>query len=294
MAKAMKTKKTGSSTLDSLATWNERHPGEVKPLSKPKKGKSKAAPVQEAPKSTPQAIPTPRKSVEPTGGTHPKATAFLVDAKGLGWDGVVEPTGRGEVRVDTVTVRRGPESILIEWQNGVFTPPCIWTRPDGTTRKLNNASAAKTTMALAPPTAEQMAARSVARTRVGAPKTTTVAALPFDPALMTDEELASALQGRKITWVNRISGAVDAEMIPPQATVRIRDLKSGRTIDFNGSVARSVLVASITSISGSAIKQRGRYSAPIINKTVAGVDDAANEFSDEELAVFAADEEDGA
>jgi hypothetical protein len=264
----------------------------IKMLGKKEKGHTYA----DTAKSSPQTIPAPRTPVDAPEGTHPKATALLVDAKGLGWDAVAYAIGDGEVRCQFVTMTRGEEAITVEWQNGVFVGPAMWTRPDGSQLKLNNVSAAKRTMQQAPPTAEQMAAKSAVRTRVGVPKSTAVKAFPFDPALMSDEGLASALPGRKITWLNRMSGAEEAEVIPGMAKIKVADGKSGRTISFNASVARSVLVSSITSISGSVLKEaeRQRYSRPITSKPAEEIEPAEAEPTDEELAVFEADEADGA
>lgn len=294
--KVIKKLKKQRATIDQLAEIIVPHLAEGEALDKIEAKQRKARAKQEAAKSSPETIPAPRTPVDAPEGTHPKASALLVDAKGLGWNGVAFTTGDGEVRCQFVTLTRGEESIAVEWQNGVFVGPAMWTRPDGSQLKLNNVSAAKRTMQQAPPTAEQMAAKSAVRTRVGVPKSTAVKAFPFDPALMSDEGLASALPGRKITWLNRMSGAEEAEVIPGLAKITVADGKSGRTISFNASVARSVLVSSITSISGSVLKEaeRQRYSRPITAKPAEEIETAEAEPSDDELAVFAADEEDGA
>ena len=220
-----------------------------------KKPKQKI-PQQRAAKSSPETNAKASKAERPAEGTGPKASAFVVDAKGLGWDAVVVSSGDA-IRSDHVTVSRGEvEQITIEWQNECQVPPVLYTRPDGSVIKLNNASAARKKMAEAPPSAAVLAAKARTRASINGTKSTVPVALPFEPGLMTDEELAEAMRGTRITWVNAISGAEDTDSIPPDTKVRVTEGKSGRQLHFIGIMgARSVRVSSIIAISGAKRKK---------------------------------------
>lgn len=188
----------------------------------------------------------------PAGSRAPgvKAAAFIAEATRLGWDTDVKTTG-DRVPVDTVTATRGDEAITIEWQADVFMPGCLYVRPDGTSSKLRNASHAKQVMGSPPPTPEQLAARRAVRERIGGQKRMPVRSLPFNPDLMTDEELGERLLGCKIVWVNRISQLEESDIIPPSTRVRVDEGASGRQVHFNSLLgARTVRVSGIIHIAG--------------------------------------------
>lgn len=209
---------------------------------------------------------TEAATLAPTAAARPKGTpvagskaqAFLTDATAAGWDGEVE-TRNGAVVVETATVRRGSEVIVIEWQNGACMEGTLHTRADGSTVKLRNASAARQVMAAAPPTPEALAATAARRQRIGGATRVARRSIPFDMGTMLDEELSEALKGAKVIWVNSISGAEEIDWIPGNSKVRIDEQPSGRTVHFNSGSARSVRISSIISVTGS--KKRPKISA---------------------------------
>lgn len=189
-----------------------------------------------------------------------KADDFIAAAAGSGWDADHSVTGTS-VRTDVVTVQRGEEAITIEWQNGVFMPACIYRRPDGSTAKVRNASHAKQIMAAPAPTAQQLGARRAVRERMTGKGEVRipVRTLPFDMELMTDAELAEALRGCKLVWINSISGTEESDIIPPPSNCYVAEGFSGRQIHFNGPTgARSVRISSIIHVGGSRLAQAYR------------------------------------
>jgi hypothetical protein len=209
---------------------------------KPKKGKKTE---KEKSKKASHSNPVPRQRVSVETEAHPKAQAFYADARAAGWDGSVA----SEDGVDTVTVSRGPECITIFWTNGACTEGPTYVRQDGSGGRLRNASDARKAMATPPATEEQMAARAVVRQRrPGAAVRTPRRDFSFNPGELTDPELSERLQGCKIVWVNRISQAEESEHV--RGTVRVHEGKSGRQVSFLGAQYRTVLLSSVTSISG--------------------------------------------
>lgn len=228
--------------LGELAAWD----GIINPKPKDKKKDKKAKRAKAAAEAASVAVEASAGSRAP----GVKAAAFIAEATRLGWDTDVKTTG-DRVPVDTVCATRGDEAITIEWQADVFTPGCLYVRPDGTPSKLRNASHAKQVMGSPPPTPEQLAARRAVRDRIGGVARVPVRSLPFDPGLVTDEELAERLSGCKIVWVNRISGLEESDHIPPSTRVRVDEGASGRQVHFNSLLgARTVRVSGIIHIAG--------------------------------------------
>lgn len=185
------------------------------------------------------------ESSGPTGDTHPKAQAFYADARGLGW-AVACTSAAGQ---DTVTAARGQEAISLTWVNGALAAAPLYTRADGSQGKLRNASDCRHTMALPALSAEALLARATVRARTAAPsQRQPKRSFVFNPGELTDAELTEAMQSRKVVWLNRISGAEETEFV--RGSVRVHEGASGRQITFLGSSWRTVLISSITSISG--------------------------------------------
>lgn len=197
-----------------------------------------------------------RKASKSPEGLGAKATDFVQHAKDLGW----EVSGEHDNGHDAVTVSRSAEAIQIEWQAEVFVNNCLYTRPDGSTLKLRNASHARQVMSAPSPTEEQLAALHRNRQRVGGSgKRTPKRALPWDPESLTDAELSASLQGAKIVWINRLSGQEESDGIASSARVRVSEEPSGRTIHFNSPTgARSVRVSSLIHVAGSKSLQKAR------------------------------------
>lgn len=184
-----------------------------------------------------------------------KAQAFVECTVGHGWKPDIKTDGERT----TLTVRRGSEAIDLAWENGVFQHPCTYSM-NGRTIQLRNASAAKQRMAMDPQKAEEetatVAARKVVRAdRAAAPKRARTRALPFNDE-STPKEILEALTGRKIVWINSVSGAEEVDRVPTPAEVRNRrnlptmnEGPRGLTIDFPGqSGSRSVLISAIVTV----------------------------------------------
>lgn len=210
------------------------------------------------PKRTTQPYPSEaaRKPIEPSpGGTksETKAQAFVSAASSLGWS-------LGSEKVDgeatTVTVERAGESIEISWMRGVFESPCIYSF-SGRTVKLNNASAARKRMETPAEAATQEAARVAAKSiprKTSAPQR--ARALPFTEASL-DQDVINAIEGRKISWTNAISGETESDYVPAPAQgkgaraghTKISEGKRGRTLTFCGAGGfHDVLVSAITRV----------------------------------------------
>jgi hypothetical protein len=184
-----------------------------------------------------------------------KARAFSADAIKLDWtaDFHIRDASMDHI---AVVAKRGTETIDIEWVSGVFQGTCLYSF-DGRSVKLNNASAAKKRMARPVEEAAEEVARASAnriiRKSAPAPKTR---ALPFTEASL-DQEVIDAVEGRKITWLNSISGEEEHDYVPaprqgkgarPTHT-KITEGKRGRTLTFVGMGGfHDVLVSSIVAV----------------------------------------------
>lgn len=184
-----------------------------------------------------------------------KAEGFRQTAIELGWK-VSARTDDGE-RTE-LTVKRGEEAIDIAWVDGVFQYPCLYSHL-GSTIQLRNASAAKQRMAIDPEKASEERSRVVTRHHNAESRKTGGARskrLPFDPDLATDEEILSALSGRRIVWTNGISGVDHSDTVLPDNRVRMRANRArieegprGRVLHFVGDEGfHSVLIVKIISV----------------------------------------------
>jgi hypothetical protein len=215
-------------------------------------GKRTTVPLQRKP-----AKKAASKPVAASGGqskSEPKAAEFEAVATSLGWSTTREAQSDDRL---TVVATRGDERIGIEWMAGVFQPPCIYSMA-GRTIQLRNASAAKQRMAMEPEKATEESARVVNRKynaveRKAAPRRRK---LNLDFGTMLDEEVLDSLQGKKITWLNAISGAEEAARVPlrsenrkPSNKTKIHEGPRGREVwfvDSNG--FRHVLLSAIVAV----------------------------------------------
>jgi hypothetical protein len=203
-----------------------------------------------------------------------KAEAYVAAAKALGWETILWSEGDHS----KVLTKRGTESIQIEWLKGVFVPEtCTYRAGSGIAVRLRNASAAKAKMGVSVSEAS-VAAEKATRVRSAGPgprRASTgrrASILPEGWELMLDADVVEATRGKKILWVNRVSGLEEEDfvrdvitvrsrgpeggpagglkaMLPSLAAPRIEDGPSGRVLHFLGAFGfRCVLVSQITRV----------------------------------------------
>jgi hypothetical protein len=185
-----------------------------------------------------------------------KAEAFLKAAADLGW--AEKTRSAPDQNPYGVIVGRGDERITISWRDGVFVgEECYHSHPARTPRKVINASAAKKIMAIPAATADEEARKVTAhksarpgRVRGAEATTERRKALPFDVETADDEEVLRAVSGRRISWTNEISGAIEEAHVKGSVDeISIQHGKSGRSIRFTSTTGfRSVRVKSLVSI----------------------------------------------
>ena len=199
-----------------------------------KRSGKRASVAAPAPASRPApggSLPTPD-----TGDSKswPKAIAFRDAVGALGWStSVGHPQDGAEIDLVECTAQRGDEYLYISWKAGALQHPVTYTIQDRTV-KMRNASQAK-----------QYAARSVEEAQAELGKVTSnrafrkrepsekpsVKALPFDPGLATNEEVVTALLGKSVAWVNRISNGVESATLGRDVKrVRIQEQEGGERI----------------------------------------------------------------
>lgn len=200
-----------------------------------------------------------------------KAEAFAAEALRLGWkvDAVLHSGDQATV----IAVRDG-EEIRIEWTEGLFQyDGTTYTHPGRTAVKLRNASAAKAQMLVPPAQAAAKAATVSAHKSVrasaaadGSGRARPAKPLPFSEASL-DQEVLDVLYGKRVTWINRISGKDEEDRVPDLGEVitdprtgerrtrkqfhppRIGESRSGRVLHFVGVDGfHSVLVSAIVRV----------------------------------------------
>jgi hypothetical protein len=223
--------------------------------------------ITSEPKKAPKKAPS--AAVQATGGatvSESKAAAFEAASANLGWATVRATDGDRT----SVEAKRGDERIFIEWLGGVFQgDSCVYTLGSRTI-KLRNASAAKQQMGKSPESAAAETAKAATVRRPGVPKAErrkAPRALPFTEASL-DDDVLTALHGKKITWTSRITGTEESDRVPapvegagPDPATgerltkkqhhkpRITEGPHGRVLHFLGSAGfRSVLVSQITEV----------------------------------------------
>ena len=141
-----------------------------------------------------------------------KAIAFRDAVAALGWSASVgNPQDGAEIDLVEVTAQRGEEYLYISWVAGALQHPVTYTINDRTI-KMRNASQAKQYAARSAEEATKEFSKAVSNRafrRKEPSEKPGVRALPFDPGLATDEEVVTALLGKTVAWVNRISNGVE-------------------------------------------------------------------------------------
>jgi hypothetical protein len=177
-------------------------------------------------------------------------------AQEAGWVGSVKVTD-AKTGAAEVSITKGDETMTWFCVDGKQDPAQAPRYTDGRrTVQMKNIAAilAQATGERAwikPETAK--APRKSAAKRTATPEEPVKQALPFDVELASEREIASALQGRSVTWQNRISGAVESAVLASRARVRleIHPTTRERIITFNdanGLGTRSVRLSGILNI----------------------------------------------
>ena len=154
------------------------------------------------------------------GKSSAKARAFGEDIAKSGWSATPAFVAPEHV---TLTATRGTETIFIEWMGGVYQPTATYAINDRII-KMRNASQAKQYAARTPDAAKSELEK-VSNNRFFRKRETPEASLerrplPFDPALATDEEVMTALIGRRVTWHNRFREVSETAIFPKRIDVR--------------------------------------------------------------------------
>lgn len=166
----------------------------------------------------------------------PKAIAFRDAVSALGWStSVGHPQDGAEIDLVECTAQRGDEYLYISWKAGALQHPVTYTI-DTRTVKMRNASQAKQYAARSPEEAAKELSK-VTSNRAFRKKEPSVKpnvrALPFDPGLATDEEVVTALLGKSVAWINRISNGVESATLGRDVKrVRIEEKEGGRQVLF--------------------------------------------------------------
>lgn len=183
-----------------------------------------------------------------------KAEAFAEKARAAKWDVTVEPVGG----VVELTATRGAETIIQAWAGGVWDYDTSFYGYGDRTTKPRNASGAIKLLERTPADASAEASKvsSNRHFRKAEPKDIEVRleeaqqALPFDPSLAPDEEVAGILAGQALVWYNRLSRGQESAMVGRKG-VRFFTLADGqRGITFCCPVTgyRSCLVTAILKV----------------------------------------------
>lgn len=191
----------------------------------------KMLPLKEKKAATPakaEEAPEPKK--EASTKSDEKAAMFM---KNIADDWATEVSNREGEKTE-VTATRGDESIKIHWLQGVFhNGNGIYTDPLGRTIVMRNASAClkqaevSEEVALQKAQAKQAGKRTRKGSGMGRPKNAPQAEevpqekLPFDPEESTAKEIIKAVEGKRITWVNSLSGKVQSAIVRPHKANKI-------------------------------------------------------------------------
>lgn len=187
-----------------------------------------------------EAAPAPEVSVmtanAPQTKSWDKACAFRDAVSALGWStSLGHPQDGAEIDLVECTAQRGDEYLYISWKAGALQHPVTYTI-DTRTVKMRNASQAKQYAARSPEEAAKELGK-VTSNRAFRKKEPSVKpnvrALPFDPGLATNEEVVTALLGKSVAWINRISNGVESATLGRDVKrVRIEEKDDGRQVLF--------------------------------------------------------------
>lgn len=165
------------------------------------------------------------------GKSEPKAQKLLDYALESGWEGELE---HGEGDTARVVLTRGEETLDLLWRDGSWGGAFDWSTVsyslNGSTRRVQNASAAKKIIAGTPDYSRKTRTPggrkggTVKASDNGGVPTPRKQALPWDPHEADDADILQACYGKTLIWRNTFTGAEDREQVTPAYT----DSKSGR------------------------------------------------------------------
>lgn len=163
------------------------------------------------------------------GKSSAKARAFAEEISKNGWSPNPNFVSPEHVQL---TARRGTESLFIEWVNGVYQPTATYAINDRVI-KMRNASQAKQYAARTPDQAtaelDKVSSNRFFRKRETPEGDLVRKPLPFDPALATDEEVLTALTGRRVTWHNRFREVSETAIFPRRIDPRFTRITTGES-----------------------------------------------------------------
>jgi hypothetical protein len=165
--------------------------------------------------------------------SHSKAQAFAERAVAAKWEAstALRPDGV------ELTLRRGPETIVQLWKNGVWQyAESIYAHGDRVT-KPRNASGALKLLGRSPEDAATDAAKVASNKsfRKAEPRDlaktleTAQASLPFAPH-DADEIVLAALAGHSLSWFNRLSRKEEEGIVAPGRHLRLIELDGGERV----------------------------------------------------------------
>lgn len=160
-----------------------------------------------------------------------KARKLLADAQGFGWD-VFRWDEDAELERFAMHLRNEAtgESIDIAWSAGVCEPHIPYSHA-GRIIKLKNASAARKRMSQEPDVIAPRRSRP-SPNEDGTERAARVLqrSVPFDMASASEKDIFAAVAGRKIVWINSISGLPEEATVTGKKQIRIVNGAAGRPI----------------------------------------------------------------
>jgi hypothetical protein len=195
----------------------------------PAKKAGKSVPTATAPVAVPDGSPAASKVARLADGAAKSGWALAVQ--------LLDETPVGTL----VTLTRDSEKIAVTFSGGALDGQRMPSYSDGgRTVKLRNVSQVLSQMEggrLAVRPTAQVGARAATKSGAanrgkkagdGAPR---ARALPFDPSTATDEEIAEALRGRAVAWLNQISKNVEDAVVAANRIINVRR-KNAKTGDM--------------------------------------------------------------
>lgn len=191
-------------------------------------------------KDLPAAKPAPQKPNAAVPGDNPgvrKALKLKEQIAPHGWkqEPDWEISGEAPARV-TAIARRGAEVLTVVWDSGVFNYELSGHLIEDRHTKIRNVSHGRQLAARPAAEASAELARVVSNRsfRPAAPRTSTARGkLPFDPETSSDSDVLSAIQGRYVVWVNRISNLEEHALASKESRLwKITGDGATRTIQF--------------------------------------------------------------
>lgn len=138
-----------------------------------------------------------------------KAGAFAAEAEAHGWK--VERTVSSNAKI--VTATRGIETITATWIDNKSARPLGEHRiGDSYAEKFMHVTVAK--KLLSAEAVVEAPVRKVSERKIGVKAGPVRRRVPFDPATASDKEVLAAVKGRKLVWVNSISGEHEEARVP--------------------------------------------------------------------------------